>query len=95
LKQTVALIPALILIACAHAKHVSADEFMGHYKWVGQPQSVKAITYLGQKDGKAFLKISSMSAVSQKWSDQVVFTELSELPQAFRIALPATASATK
>ncbi|NWJ42607.1 MAG: hypothetical protein HXX12_16720 [Geothrix sp.] len=95
MKQTAALIPALILIACADAKHVSSDEFMAQYKWVGQPQSVKAISYLGQKDGKAFLKISSMSAVTQKWSDQVIFTELSELPQAFRNTLPATASATK
>ncbi len=49
-----------------------------------------AVTYLGQRDAKAFIRVSSMSTVSKKWSDHIIYIELTELDSAFRDALPKT-----
>lgn len=61
------------------------------YGWVGQAQDMHDVAYLGQRDGRAFIRVSSMSTVSQKkWSDRVIYVELSELDPEFRESLPKT-----
>src|SRR5262245_59328265 len=90
MRLLVALLLACALCGCSGPDHVSATEFKGQYGWVGQPQSMHAVTYLGQRDGRAFIRVSSMSAVSQKWSDRVIYVELSELDPEFRSSLPKT-----
>lgn len=51
---------------------------------------METVQYLGQRDGRAFLRIRSMSGVSRKWSDHVIYVELAELEPAFRDSLPTT-----
>lgn len=46
--------------------------------------------YLGQRDGRTFIRVSAMSTVSGKWSDHIIFVELTELEPAFRDSLPKT-----
>ena len=46
--------------------------------------------YLGQRDARAFIRVSSMSTISKKWSDHVIYVELAELKPAFRDSLPKT-----
>ena len=84
---------SLLLWSCAGgtgAQQVSASQFQEEYAWVGQPQSMHSVTYLGQRDGQAFLCRRSMSALRQEWSDQLLYVELAELAPAFRESLPRT-----
>ncbi len=46
------------------------------------------VAYLGLRDGKAFIRIRSMSPVNQKWSDRLIYVELNEVDAAFRDLLP-------
>ena len=51
---------------------------------------MQATQHLGQRDGRAFIRVSSMSPLSGKWSDHVIYVELVELEPAFRDSLPET-----
>ena len=84
------LLLALLLCGCAGPKRVSPAEFKKQYDSVGKPQTMHDVAYLGQRDDRAFIRVSSMSLVSQKWSDHIIYVELKELDEAFRDALPKT-----
>jgi hypothetical protein len=84
------LLLAVLLCGCTGPEHVSPAEFKKQYGLVGEPQTMHAVTYLGQRDAKAFIRVSSMSTVSKKWSDHIIYIELTELDSAFRDALPKT-----
>lgn len=71
-------------------KRVSPAEFKKEYASVGMPQTMHSITYLGQRDGRAYINHSSKSVVSGKWSDRVIYAELAELDATFRNSLPKT-----
>ncbi len=85
------LLLTLLLCSCTGPEHVSPAEFKRQYAWVGQAQTVHDVVYLGRQDGRAFIRVSSMSMINQKkWSDPVIYVELSELEPAFRDSLPNT-----
>jgi hypothetical protein len=84
------LLLAVLLCGCTGPERVSPAEFKKQYGWVGQPQTVRDVAFLGRRDGRAFIRVSSMSTVSQKWSDHIIYVELRELDGAFRDALPKT-----
>jgi outer membrane biogenesis lipoprotein LolB len=84
------LLLVLLLCGCTGPERVSPAEFKRQYAWVGQAQTVKDVQYLGQRDGRAYIKISSMSTVSRKWSDHIIYVELAKLDSAFRDSLPKT-----
>ena len=89
MQRIAALLLALLLSACSGPQHVSPAEFENEYAWAGTAQTMRNITYLGQRDGRAFLRVSSMSTVGEKrWSERVIYVELAELEPAFRDALP-------
>jgi len=89
MKRCTPLLLALLLCACSGPQHVSPAEFESQYAWAGKAQTVRNVTYLGQQDGRAFLRVSSMSSVDKtQWSDRVIYVELAELEPAFRDALP-------
>jgi hypothetical protein len=90
MKRFAPLLLALLLGSCTGSEHVSPAEFKKQYASVGQPQTMQDVTYLGRRDGRAFLRLRSMSMVSKKWSDEVIYVELAELEAAFRDALPKT-----
>ena len=78
----------LLLAGCSGPDHVSAAEFKKEYAWVGQPQSMRQISFLGVRDGKAFLKVSTMGLIGSEWKNRVIYVEVGELDDAFRRALP-------
>lgn len=84
------LLIALVLpsAGCSEAEHVSVADFKKEFAAVGQIQSVRHVEYLGQRDGKAYIKISSMRVIGSKWKERVIFVELSDLDDAFRASLP-------
>jgi hypothetical protein len=90
MKRLSPLLLLLLLCGCAgEPEHVSPTEFKHEYEWVGKAQSVRAVNYLGQRDGKAFLRVRSMSMTNQKkWKNHVIYVELSELEPALRASLP-------
>lgn len=71
-------------------KRVSPAEFKKEYASVGMPQTVHSVTYLGQRDGRAYINHSSKSVLSGKWSDRVIYVDLAELDGTFRDSLPKT-----
>ena len=84
------LLLALFLCGCTGPKHVSPAKFKRQYAAAGQAGTMQTAAYLGQRDGRAFIQVSSMSTVSRKWSDEVIYVELAELESAFRDSLPKT-----
>jgi hypothetical protein len=77
---------ALLLWGCFGPEHVSPAEFKQQYEWVGQPQSVHTVTYLGQRGGRASIRILTMYPLHN--SPHVIYVNLSELDPAFRDSLP-------
>ena len=75
----------------AKAKKVSAADFKKQYAWVGRPQTMHEVSYLGQQDGKAYISENSRSPLTGKWSKTVIYTPLEDLDAAFRASLPANA----
>jgi hypothetical protein len=91
-KLIIPVIGISLLIGCAtrHAKssHISREEFESEYR-LGHSHGSPDFVYLGQLDGRAYLSIRSMWMTDQsKWSEQIVYVELSELDKPFRDALP-------
>jgi hypothetical protein len=64
--------------------------FKQQYDSVGKPQTMHDVAYLGQRDGRAFIRVSSMSTVRQNWSDHIIYVELKDLDAGLRDALPKT-----
>ncbi len=82
---------ALFLCGCNGPAHVSPAKFKAQYAAVGQAGTMQTAEYLGQRDGRAFIRVSTMSAFSGKWSDHTIYVKLAELEPAFRDSLPKTA----
>ncbi|MFN0057496.1 MAG: hypothetical protein ACKVX7_03490 [Planctomycetota bacterium] len=78
------------LFGCSNQRHVSATEFEAEYSMAGRPEPMRLVEYLGRQNGRAYIKVSSMSTFSEKWSDRVVYVKLAELDTAFLNSLPAT-----
>jgi hypothetical protein len=83
---------ALLLWGCSEPEHVSPAEFKQQYEWVGKAQSVRTVTYLGQRDGRAFIRLLTMHPldIHKDWSPHVIYVNLAELDPAFRDSLPKT-----
>ena len=71
-------------------KFVSTAEFEKEYASVGMAQTMHSVTYLGQRDGRAYIHRSSKSAISGKWSNHVIYVELADLDATFRDSLSKT-----
>ena len=84
------LLLGLLSGGCSGPDHVSSAEFKKQYGWVGRPQTMHEVAYLGQRDGLAFIRVSSMHKFRRTWSDRIICVELSELDAAFRGTLPKT-----
>ncbi len=81
---------ACLLIGCSRPtpSHISADEFKAKYR-LGRNQTMEDVTYLGQGEGRAYLRIQTMSTInSKKWDERIVCVELAELDEEFRNSLP-------
>ena len=78
----------LSLAGCSGPTQVSAREFEERYRQVDQPESMRHVTYLGQCEDRAYIRVSTMSSVNREWSDQAIFVDLNSLDLAFRNQLP-------
>ena len=57
---------------------------------MANPTTAMSVTYLGQKDGYAYLRIRSFPVAHPgRWHDQISYVKLSELDPEFRATLPA------
>lgn len=91
MKKIIIVLFTLALLGCTEPEHVSPAAFKSEYAMIEQLQTMKSVTYLGQKDGKAFIRISTMSRYDQKkWNDKIIYVALSELDADFVKALPTT-----
>lgn len=88
LLTAILLFLVLLLTGCSVPKQVSPGEFEERYGEVGQAATMRHVTYLGRQDGRAFIRISTMSRVSRKWSDHLIVVDLDALDPAFRDSLP-------
>ena len=67
------------LIGCNGPKHVTGEEFKREFE-LRHAQTMVFSEYLGEKDGKVFLKRKTLSLVNQKkWNEEVWFTEINNL----------------
>lgn len=77
------------------AKKVTAAVFKEEYEWVGKAQDMHEVSYLGQQNGKAFIRKRSMlhagSFLPGKagWSERIIYVQIQDLDAEFRAKLPA------
>jgi len=88
MKPLALIILVLLLSGCSGPERVSVAEFKKEYAAVGQPASMRHVEYLGVRDGRAYIKVSSMRLNGSKWKERVIFVELEELDEALRNSLP-------
>jgi hypothetical protein len=91
-KHIIPITAASLLFGCAtrstEPSQISVSEFKSQYR-LGHNQTMMDSEYLGQKDGRAYLRIRSMSLSNPKqWSEQIAYVELSDLDKQFLDALP-------
>jgi len=67
---------------------IPASNFESIYR-LGDPQTAIATEYLGQLDGRAYLRITSIPVSNPKnHSEKIVFADVSQFDKSFRDALP-------
>jgi hypothetical protein len=84
------LLAAWVLAACqdGSASRISAKDFELQYR-LGAMQSMMNSEYLGQKDGRAYLRVKTMSLLDpKKWSERIAYVDMAELDPPLRAALP-------
>lgn len=81
------LVAGLFLPGCAGSRNVSAAEFQREYALVGQAQTIRSCEYLGQRDGRAYMKVGTMYPVIG-WSERVICADLATLEKDFQDSLP-------
>lgn len=71
-----------LLTGCNEPKHVSGVDFKREWE-LRDAQTMVRSEYLGEKDGKVFLKRKTMSLVSKdRWNEEVWYTETNKLDAA-------------
>jgi len=79
LRLTIFILITLFLSGCKDSEAVSATEFQAMLE--RNPESMRQTEFMGVKDGKALLKVSTMSSYNQKkWTDEFYSTDASKLP---------------
>ena len=79
MKKWIPLLMLVCLTGCNGPKHVTGAEFKREFE-LRHAQTMVSSEYLGEKDGKVFLKRKTMSLVNKtKWNEEVWFTETNSL----------------
>ena len=83
LTQILTTIAAVLLIGCgSNPKRVSGAEFQDCFR--SGTGSMHIYEYIGEKDGKFYIRQLSMSLISKrKWNEKILYTEDSELDETF------------
>jgi hypothetical protein len=79
MKKWIPVLMIACLTGCNEPKHVTGAEFKREFD-LRHAQTMVASEYLGERDGKVFLKRKTMSLVNKKkWNEEVWFTETNNL----------------
>ena len=83
MKQLLITIVAVVLVGCSsNPKRVSGAEFQECIRLGASPMHI--YEYIGEKDGKFYLRHKSMSLISKrKWNEKILYVEGSELDMTF------------
>ena len=83
LTQILTTIAAVLLVGCgSNPKRVSGVEFQDCFR--SGTGSMHIYEYIGEKDGKFYLRHKSMSLINKrKWNEKILYTEDSELNPTF------------
>ena len=83
LTQILTTIAAVVLLGCgSNPKRVSGPEFQDCFR--SGTGSMHIYEYIGEKDGKFYLRHLSMSLISKrKWNEKILYTEDSEFDETF------------
>lgn len=83
MKKWMPILMLVFLSGCNEPKKVSATDFEREYE-MRNAQTMISSEYLGEKDGKVFLRRRTMSLVNRnKWNEEVWFTGTNDLDAAF------------
>jgi hypothetical protein len=83
MKKWMPIVLVAMLTGCNEPKHVSGTDFKQEYE-LRNAQTMVFSEYMGERDGKVFLKRKTMSLVRKdKWNEEVWFTETNDLAPAF------------
>ncbi len=82
MKQWILLLSLALLSGCNKPKRVSGAEFKREFE-LRNTQTMVWSEYLGEREGKAFLRRKTMPLVGSKWREEVWFTETNNLDSAF------------
>jgi len=83
MKKWMPVLMLALLAGCNEPKQVSGTDFKREFE-LRNAQTMVASEYLGEKDGKVFLRRKTMSLVNKKkWNEEIWFTETNNLDAAF------------
>ena len=83
MKKWMPILMVALLAGCNEPKQVSGTDFKREYE-LRNAQTMVSSEYLGEKEGKLFLRRKTMSLVNKKkWNEEIWFTETNNLDAAF------------
>lgn len=83
MKKWMPVLMLMFLTGCNEPKQVPGADFKREYE-LRNSQTMVASEYLGEKDGKVFLRRKTMSLVNKKkWNEEIWYTETNNLDAVF------------
>jgi len=87
MKKWMPIMMLMLLSGCDEPKEVSGTDFKREYE-LRNNQTMVSSEYLGEKDGKVFLRRKTMSLVNKnKWNEEIWFTGTNNLDSTFMTLL--------
>lgn len=87
--RSIWLLSLIVLVGgCSAPRRMSAKAFQEKYAAIEVVGTISETAYLGQREGKAFLRVSRMNLLSQRWTTQDYYVDLDALDPEFRKTLP-------
>jgi len=71
------------LFGCDKYQRISGSEFQKQFQ-LRNMQTLYVGEYLGKKDGKAFMRIRSLSSITSETKETIVYSYVNELEAVFR-----------
>ena len=83
MKMLIPILGILLLSGCNEPKQVSGADFQ-HELDLRNAQTMVASEYIGEKNGKVYLRRRAMNPINpKKWNEEVWFTEKNNLDASF------------